>query len=260
MFIVFFSSVILGDSPLNAVQMLWVNLIMDTMAALALATEPPAHDILQRQPYSKDAPIMTDIMWRNVMGHGVYQIIALVVILFTAEGWFVYDYSSSCLKYSTTQKDSSGNYVCDEYNPFYTSELYLSQQSFSYWSDLKVTSANFATAALNEYTCTLYGQAPVASGSDTTPTCKAVKEHGRVLPSDSQIFKTKGVTNMSQKLLHYTMVFQMFVFMQLFNQINARKIEDGELNVFSGFFNNFLFLFVTILTFVVQMTMVEVGG
>lgn len=65
---------------------------------------------------------------------------------------------------------------------------------------------------------------------------------------------------MSQKLLHYTMVFQMFVFMQLFNQINARKIEDGELNVFKGFFNNFLFLFVTILTFVVQMTMVEVGG
>lgn len=56
------------------------------------------------------------------------------------------------------------------------------------------------------------------------------------------------------------MVFQMFVFMQLFNQINARKIEDGELNVFKGFFNNFLFLFVTILTFVVQMTMVEVGG
>lgn len=52
----------------------------------------------------------------------------------------------------------------------------------------------------------------------------------------------------------------MFVFMQLFNQINARKIEEGELNVFKGFFNNFLFIFVTILTFVVQMAMVEVGG
>lgn len=65
---------------------------------------------------------------------------------------------------------------------------------------------------------------------------------------------------MTQKLLHYTMVFQMFVFMQLFNQINARKIEEGELNVFKGFFNNFLFLFVTVLTFVVQMAMVEVGG
>jgi len=40
--IVFFGSVILKDSPLNAVQMLWVNLIMDTLGALALATEPPA--------------------------------------------------------------------------------------------------------------------------------------------------------------------------------------------------------------------------
>jgi Ca2+ transporting ATPase len=48
--------------------------------------------------------------------------------------------------------------------------------------------------------------------------------------------------------------------MQLFNQINARKIEDGEFNVFQGFFNNFLFLGVTILTFVVQMVMVENGG
>jgi len=48
MFIVFFGAVVLKDSPLNAVQMLWVNLIMDTMAALSLATEPPAADILNR--------------------------------------------------------------------------------------------------------------------------------------------------------------------------------------------------------------------
>lgn len=92
MFIVFFSSVIMKDSPLNAVQMLWVNLIMDTMAALALATEPPAADVLERQPYNKAAPIVTNVMWRNIFGHGVYQIIALIVIIFTAEGWFVRDY------------------------------------------------------------------------------------------------------------------------------------------------------------------------
>ena len=48
MAIVFFGSVILKDSPLNAVQMLWVNLIMDTLGALALATEPPADEILKR--------------------------------------------------------------------------------------------------------------------------------------------------------------------------------------------------------------------
>lgn len=46
MFIVFFGSVILRSSPLNAVQMLWVNLVMDTLGALALSTEPPADNIL----------------------------------------------------------------------------------------------------------------------------------------------------------------------------------------------------------------------
>jgi len=72
MFIVFFGSVILKDTPLNAVQMLWVNLIMDTFAALALATEPPAPDIHTRPPYPKDDPITTKIMWRNILGHAYY--------------------------------------------------------------------------------------------------------------------------------------------------------------------------------------------
>jgi magnesium-transporting ATPase (P-type) len=72
MFIVFFGSVILNSSPLTAVQMLWVNLIMDTFAALALATEPPEDSILQRQPQPSSVPITTEVMWRNVIGHSVY--------------------------------------------------------------------------------------------------------------------------------------------------------------------------------------------
>lgn len=72
MFIVFFGSTILRETPLTAVQMLWVNLIMDTFAALALATEPPYDSILERQPYHKDAAIVTEIMWRNVFGHAIY--------------------------------------------------------------------------------------------------------------------------------------------------------------------------------------------
>jgi Ca2+ transporting ATPase len=84
MFIVFLGSVILKESPLNAVQMLWVNLIMDTFAALALATEPPINEILLRKPYSKDAPIITNSMWRNILGHSIYQIIVLVILIFCA--------------------------------------------------------------------------------------------------------------------------------------------------------------------------------
>lgn len=48
--------------------------------------------------------------------------------------------------------------------------------------------------------------------------------------------------------------------MQVFNQINARKIELGEMNVFAGFFNNWLFIGVTLFTVVIQMVMVEIGG
>jgi uncharacterized membrane protein len=48
--------------------------------------------------------------------------------------------------------------------------------------------------------------------------------------------------------------------MQLFNQINARKIGEKELNVFSGFLNNYLFLLVLTLTFFVQIALVQVGG
>jgi len=53
MFIVFSGGVLFGDTPLTSVQMLWVNLIMDTFAALALATEPPRADILKDQPYQR---------------------------------------------------------------------------------------------------------------------------------------------------------------------------------------------------------------
>jgi P-type Ca2+ transporter type 2B len=46
MFIVFLGGAIITDPPLTSVQMLWVNLIMDTFAALALATEPPTDELL----------------------------------------------------------------------------------------------------------------------------------------------------------------------------------------------------------------------
>lgn len=48
--------------------------------------------------------------------------------------------------------------------------------------------------------------------------------------------------------------------MQVFNQINARKLELHERNVFAGFFNNLLFIFITIFTIIIQMAMVEYGG
>lgn len=62
--------------------MLWVNLIMDTMAALALATEPPTDELLKRKPYSRKESLITSAMWRNIITQGILQIIILGAILF----------------------------------------------------------------------------------------------------------------------------------------------------------------------------------
>jgi Ca2+-transporting ATPase len=68
-------------SVLTAVQLLWVNLIMDTMAALALATDPPSESILDRKPDPKSAPLVTITMWKMIIGEAVYQL-AITLLLY----------------------------------------------------------------------------------------------------------------------------------------------------------------------------------
>lgn len=82
MFVVFSGALLLTDEALTPVQMLWVNLIMDTLAALALATEPPTEVLLERKPHSRNDKIINAVMWRNIFGHAIYQITVLMVILF----------------------------------------------------------------------------------------------------------------------------------------------------------------------------------
>lgn len=69
------------DLPLTVTQMLWVNLIMDTFAALALASEPPSDDVMEHKPRNKMAFIITPTMWRWILGLGVAFIAALIVYI-----------------------------------------------------------------------------------------------------------------------------------------------------------------------------------
>jgi Ca2+-transporting ATPase len=72
-----------NQSVLTAVQLLWVNLIMDTFAALALATDPPTERILNRKPVPKSASLFTVTMWKMILGQAIYQL-AITFILFFA--------------------------------------------------------------------------------------------------------------------------------------------------------------------------------
>ncbi|KAM0831811.1 hypothetical protein ACQ4PT_065295 [Festuca glaucescens] len=74
-----------GDVPLNAVQLLWVNLIMDTLGALALATEPPNNNLMQRPPVGRREPLITNIMWRNLLIMAFYQVAVLLTLNFDGQ-------------------------------------------------------------------------------------------------------------------------------------------------------------------------------
>uniref|UniRef100_A0A673KXZ1 Calcium-transporting ATPase n=1 Tax=Sinocyclocheilus rhinocerous TaxID=307959 RepID=A0A673KXZ1_9TELE len=160
--VAFTGACITQDSPLKAVQMLWVNLIMDTLASLALATEPPTEALLLRKPYGRNKPLISRTMMKNILGHAVYQLIITFTLLFAGEKIF--------------NIDSGRN-------------------------------------------------SPLHSP-----------------PSE-----------------HYTIIFNVFVMMQLFNEINARKIH-GERNVFEGIYRNPIFCCVVLGTFALQIIIVQFGG
>ena len=75
---------------LKAVQLLWVNLIMDTLAALALATDPPTPRILNRKPEPKSAPLITLNMWKMIIGQSIYQLGVTFVLYFAGKSIFSY--------------------------------------------------------------------------------------------------------------------------------------------------------------------------
>lgn len=79
--ITFLAAIVGYQPPLNAVMMLWVNLIMDTMGALALGTEPPRPELLDRRPYRRDASLISRPMWRNILCQATYQLLLLAFLL-----------------------------------------------------------------------------------------------------------------------------------------------------------------------------------
>ncbi|KAK4339516.1 hypothetical protein RND71_040978 [Anisodus tanguticus] len=77
-----------GEVPLTAVQLLWVNLIMDTLGALALATERPSSDLMNKKPVGRTEPLITGVMWRNLLAQALYQVTVLLILQFKGSDIF----------------------------------------------------------------------------------------------------------------------------------------------------------------------------
>ncbi len=111
--LVFISAVSQRDPPLAPVQLLWVNLIMDTMGALALGTEQPSMKLLDRKPYVQSASIIryvwscarrcgscrsscglyvrSNVMWRNILCQSMYQLAITLFLVYDGADAFDID-------------------------------------------------------------------------------------------------------------------------------------------------------------------------
>ncbi|THG98741.1 hypothetical protein EW026_g3507 [Hermanssonia centrifuga] len=146
------------QSVLSAVQLLWINIIMDTFAALALATDPASPALLDRKPEKKNGPLFTVDMYKQIFGQSAYQTTITLIFHFL------------------------GNRIL----------------------------------GIND------------SGDS----------------NDKRV---------------QTVVFNIFVFAQVFNSINSRRL-DRKLNIFEGITKNYYFMGITLLEIAVQVLIVFVGG
>ncbi len=83
-----FSGDRIPHSGITAIQLLWVNLIMDTMAALALATDPPTPELLNRMPAKRSEPIISFFMSLMIVSQAFFQIALCLLVYWMGAEWF----------------------------------------------------------------------------------------------------------------------------------------------------------------------------
>lgn len=90
--VVIIGTVQLTESPFNAVQLLWINLIMDIFAALALATAPPLANVIRQKAISDDTPILSKVIWRQIYGITLWNVVVMSIIIFAGKTLFGLEY------------------------------------------------------------------------------------------------------------------------------------------------------------------------
>ncbi|KAI8908577.1 hypothetical protein EDD86DRAFT_227293 [Gorgonomyces haynaldii] len=89
----FIGSISTGHSPLSTIQLLLINLIMDSFGALALASDEPEADILLQKPQRKTDAVITPLMWEYIGLQTVFQTAVVLLLLFGSDSWIPADMS-----------------------------------------------------------------------------------------------------------------------------------------------------------------------
>merc|ERR1712167_371138 len=81
---VIITAIFIGHSPFNIVQLLWINLIMDVLAAIAFSTEAPHPTEIRKERIKNSQKIITQLMTRNIMFQVIYQLVVMFILLLGA--------------------------------------------------------------------------------------------------------------------------------------------------------------------------------
>ena len=235
-FLVFICSCIGNETPLTSIQMLWVNLIMDSLGSLALATEPPYEELLYRYPTKKNESIINGNMWKNILIQSIMELILLVLIYIFGPDFIIED-KQNILNSHTELFNCFGILPGDV--DYETRYKYILNGRENAWSKTKYINLNKI--------------------DDERLNCK------KFLSSETNSWGTFSLYDSFDyynfeygSTTHMTLIFNIFVIYTLFNQINCRILDNSK-NIFSRINKSIMFIIVTSCELIIQILIVQFG-
>ena len=219
--LVFICACIGNETPLTTIQMLWINLIMDSLGSLALATEPPYDELLNRQPTKKNESIINGKMWKHILFQSIIQLLLLV---------FLYLYAPNFIPEDDYVRLAENRLIeyCYGVLPGKTKVTNIIFGIDPKWS-------NEYNLKVKKEFCGNYGEKQDLS-----------------MAYDTYIHNNANSS-------HMTIIFNVFVIYTLFNQINCRVIDDN-FNILVRIGNNIFFPIITLGELFLQIILIQFGG
>ena len=221
--IVFICACIGNETPLTPIQMLWVNLIMDSLGSLALATEPPYEELLKRTPTKRNESIINGKMWKHIIIQTLVQI-TILLVLFLLAPTFIRERDLVRLA------ENSLIYYCYGTLPGNTNPKNIIYGTESSWNNNIRLLKNIDVEECGRF-------------SNRLNLNLAFQEY----------YNSNGASS------HMTIIFNVFVYYTLFNQINCRVIDDS-FNIFIRINKSLLFPLICFLEMALQAIIIEFGN
>jgi Ca2+ transporting ATPase len=200
--------------------MLWVNLIMDSLGSLALATEPPYEELLLREPTKRNESIINGKMWKHISIQSLCQIIILIVLYLVAPEF---------IKEQNLVRLAENRIIKFCYNKYPGKDV----EYIIYGTEIKWTTSGKLVSQNKEY-CGKYATRQFLSDAY------------------SEYISSNYATT------HMCLIFNIFVFYTLFNQVNCRVIDDS-LNIFVRINKSLLFPLICSVEMLLQVLIIVIG-